>query len=67
MGQTVLRYSRTPTRDRRRSLVRTHLSRQLDKYLLAIPMMTQTAEEVALNFMRHIVLQYGIPCSVVTD
>jgi hypothetical protein len=36
-----------------------------DKYLLAIPMMTQTAE-VALNFMRHIILQYGIPCSVVT-
>jgi hypothetical protein len=30
-------------------------------------MMTQTAEEVGLNFMRHIVLQYGIPCSVVTD
>ena len=39
----------------------------LSKYLLAIPMMTQTAEEVVLNFMRHIVLQYGIPCSVVTD
>ena len=30
-------------------------------------MMTQTAEEVALNFMRHIVLQYGIPGSLVTD
>ena len=30
-------------------------------------MMTQTAEEVALNFMRYIVLQYGIPSSVVTD
>jgi len=30
-------------------------------------MMTQTAEEVALNFMRYVVLQYGIPCSIVTD
>ena len=30
-------------------------------------MITQTAEEVALNFMRHIVLQYGIPGSLVTD
>jgi hypothetical protein len=39
----------------------------LSKYLLAIPMMTQTAEKVALNFMRFIVLQYGIPCSIVTD
>jgi hypothetical protein len=39
----------------------------LSKYLLVIPMMTQTAEEVALNVMRHIVLQYGIPCSLVTD
>ena len=39
----------------------------LSKYLLAIPMMTQTAEEVALNFMRYVVLQYGIPCSIVTD
>ena len=39
----------------------------LSKYLLAIPLMTQTAEEVALNFMRYVVLQYGIPCSIVTD
>ena len=39
----------------------------LSKYLLVVPMMTQTAEEVALNFMRHIVLQYGIPGSLVTD
>jgi hypothetical protein len=39
----------------------------LSKYLLAIPMMTQTADEVALNFMRYIVLHYGIPCSVLTD
>ena len=39
----------------------------LSKYLLAIPMITQTAEEVALNFMRHIILQYGVPHSVVTD
>jgi len=39
----------------------------LSKYLVAIPMFTQTAEEVALNFMRHVVLQYGIPSSIVTD
>jgi hypothetical protein len=39
----------------------------LSKYVLAVPMMTQTAEEVALNFMRHILLQYGIPLSIVTD
>ena len=39
----------------------------LSKYLFAIPMMTQNVEEVALNFMRHIVLQYGIPSSLVTD
>jgi hypothetical protein len=39
----------------------------LSKYLLAIPMMTQTAEEVALNLMRYVVLQYGIPCLIVTD
>ena len=38
----------------------------LSKYLLVIPMMTQTAEEVALNFMRCVVLQYGIPCLMVT-
>jgi hypothetical protein len=37
------------------------------KYLLAIPMMTQSAEEVALNFMHCILLQYGIPCSIVRD
>ena len=28
----------------------------LSKYLLTIPMTTQTAEEVALSFMRYIVL-----------
>jgi hypothetical protein len=33
----------------------------LSKYLIAIPMMTQTADEVSLNFLRHVVLQYGIP------
>jgi hypothetical protein len=38
----------------------------LSKYLLAIPIMTQTAD-VALNFMRHIALQYGILGSLVTD
>jgi hypothetical protein len=30
-------------------------------------MLTQTVEEVALNFMRFVVLQYSIPCSIVTD
>ena len=28
----------------------------LSKYLLALPMFTQTAEEVVLKFMRHVVL-----------
>jgi hypothetical protein len=39
----------------------------LSKYLVAISMFTQTAEEVALNFLRYVVLQYGIPSSIVTD
>jgi hypothetical protein len=39
----------------------------LSKYIVAIPMIMQTAEEVALKFMRHVVLQYGIPGSLVTD
>ena len=39
----------------------------LSKYLVAIPMFTQTAEQVALNFMQYIVLQYGVPNSIVTD
>jgi hypothetical protein len=39
----------------------------LSKYMLAIPIVIQTAGEVALNFMRHIVLKYGIYCSIVTD
>jgi transposase InsO family protein len=30
-------------------------------------MLTQTAEEVTLTFLRHIVLLYGIPQSIVTD
>jgi transposase InsO family protein len=30
-------------------------------------MMTQTADDVSLNFLRHIVLHYGIPNSIVTD
>ena len=38
----------------------------LSKYLMAIPMLTQTAE-VTLTFMKHIVLLYGIPQSIVTD
>jgi hypothetical protein len=39
----------------------------LSKYLLAIPMMVQTAEEVSLTFLRYVVLHYGIPNSIVTD
>ena len=38
----------------------------LSKYLLGIPMMTQTAEEVSLNFVCYVVLQCGIPCSLAT-
>jgi transposase InsO family protein len=39
----------------------------LSKYLIAISIMMQTAEEVALTFMRYVILQYGIPYSIVTD
>jgi hypothetical protein len=39
----------------------------LSKYLLAIPMFSQTAEEVGLNCMRNVILQYGILSSIVTD
>jgi hypothetical protein len=39
----------------------------LSKYLVATPMTTQTAEDVSLKFMRQVVLQYGIPDSLVTD
>ena len=39
----------------------------LSKYLTAFPMLTQTAKQVTLTFMRHIVLLYEIPQSVVTD
>jgi hypothetical protein len=39
----------------------------LSKYLLAIPMMTQTADEVSLTSLHYIVLHYGIPNSIVTD
>jgi hypothetical protein len=39
----------------------------LSKYLIAAPMLTQTAEEVTLTFLRHIVLLYGIPQDIVTD
>jgi hypothetical protein len=39
----------------------------LSKYLIASPMLTQTAEEVTLTFLRHIILLYGIPQSLVTD
>jgi len=39
----------------------------LNKYLLALPTVTQTAEEVALNFIHYIVLKSGIKCSIVTN
>jgi hypothetical protein len=39
----------------------------LSKYLIASPMLTQTAEEVTLTFLCHIVLLYGILQSTVTD
>ena len=39
----------------------------LSKHLVAVPMFTQIAEEVALNFMHHVVLRYGIPSLMVTD
>jgi len=38
----------------------------LSKYLLATPMITQTADEVALTFLRYEILYYGIPNSIVT-
>jgi len=39
----------------------------LSKYLLATPMITQTADELALTFLRYVILHYDIPNSVVTD
>jgi transposase InsO family protein len=39
----------------------------LSKYLLAISMMTQKTDDVSLTFLHHVVLQYGIPNSIVTD
>jgi hypothetical protein len=39
----------------------------LSKYLIAVPMLTQNVEEVTLNFLRHIILLYGIPHFIVTD
>jgi hypothetical protein len=39
----------------------------LSLYLLAIPMITQTADEVSLIFLRYVKLHYGIPNSIVTD
>ena len=39
----------------------------LSKYLIAIPMMTQTADEVSLTFLRYVILHYGIPNAIVTD
>jgi hypothetical protein len=39
----------------------------MSKYLIASRMMTQTADEVSFIFLRHVVLHYGIPNSIVTD
>jgi hypothetical protein len=39
----------------------------ISKYLIASPMLTQTAEEVTLTFFRHVVLIYGVPQYIVTD
>ena len=39
----------------------------LSKCLVAIPMITQTADEVLLTFLRYITLHYGIPNSIVTE
>jgi len=39
----------------------------LSKYLLATRMITQTADEVALNFLRYVSLHYGITNLIVTD
>jgi len=45
------------------------LTRQdnLSKYLLATPMITQTADEVASTFLHYVILHYGIPNLIVTD
>ncbi|KDR23651.1 Retrovirus-related Pol polyprotein from transposon 17.6, partial [Zootermopsis nevadensis] len=39
----------------------------LSKYVIAIPLHTQTIEEIVTAFMNHIILIYGIPSSIVTD
>jgi len=39
----------------------------LSKCLLAIPMITQTADEVFLTFLRYITLHYGKLNSIVTQ
>jgi hypothetical protein len=39
----------------------------LSKYLIAGPLFSQTAEEVSLNSLRCVILQYGMPGSIVTD
>jgi cleavage and polyadenylation specificity factor subunit 1 len=36
----------------------------LSKYLLAVLMITQTANEVSLTFLRYVILHYGIPNSI---
>jgi hypothetical protein len=39
----------------------------LSKYFMAIPLKSQTAEEVTSAFVKNIVLIYGIPTEIVTD
>ena len=39
----------------------------LSKYVIAIPMQNQTAEEVANKFVYEIILRYGIPNEILTD
>jgi hypothetical protein len=39
----------------------------LSKYFVAVPLQSQTAEEVTDVFVKHIILIYGIPTEVLTD
>jgi hypothetical protein len=39
----------------------------LSKYIIAIPISNQSAEEVANAFVKNIILVYGIPTEIVTD
>jgi len=39
----------------------------LSKYMLATPMITQTADDVALTVLRYVTLHYGIPNLILAD